>query len=214
MVQRINSNRVRVKICGITRVEDLLAAYQAGADAVGFVFYEKSPRSVSIPQAKMLLKQCPPFMTTVGLFVNAKRSYINSVLREVPLDVLQFHGDETNNECIAYDKPFIKAIRVTPEMDLTAKIMQYPDTMAVLLDSYVPGVEGGTGVKFNWDLIPKSSPKPIILAGGLNPENVASAISQTYPCGVDVSGGVEVNKGIKDQNKIRVFIQEVNHASN
>lgn len=212
MVLGIHSNRVRVKICGITRIEDLKAAYEAGADALGFVFYDKSPRAVSISQAKALLKECPPFISTVGLFVNANKQYIDAVLRAVPLDILQFHGDETNQECIAYDKPFIKAIRVTPELDLTAKILQYPDTMSVLLDSYVPGVEGGTGVKFNWDLIPKSSPKPIILAGGLKPENIASAISLTNPCGVDVSGGVESNKGIKDHNKIRAFIQEVNHA--
>ena len=208
-----NLQRTRVKVCGITRQQDLMAAYRAGADAIGLVFFNKSPRAVTAEQANTILNSIPPFITRVGLFVNAEPEFIRSVLDTVYLDVLQFHGEETNNQCVAYDKPFIKAIRVSESTDLNAKIAEYPDTMAILLDSYVKGVKGGTGITFNWNQIPNQRSKPIILAGGLNPENVAKAITQVNPDVVDVSGGVESEPGIKDHNLIKAFIQEVNYAS-
>lgn len=208
-----NFQHARVKICGITRVEDMMVAYRAGADAIGLVFYQQSPRAVSIELAREILQNLPPFMTTVGLFVNAKAEYIRTVLQEVHLDILQFHGDEIHEDCIAYDRPYIKAIRVRDSMDIAAKIAEYPDTMAVLLDSYVEGVQGGTGVKFNWQLIPDKLNTPVILAGGLTVANVADAIRSVRPYAVDVSGGVELDKGFKDKLKIDAFMKEVKHAS-
>ncbi len=209
-----NDKRVRVKICGITRVEDALAAYNAGADAIGLVFYDKSPRAVNLEQARDIVNSLPPFLTTVGLFVNAEPELITSVLNKLSLDILQFHGDESHEQCIAYDKPYIKAIRMKSVTDLTAEISKYPDTMALLLDSYVEGLEGGTGQRFDWNLIPESLSKPVILAGGLNPDNVREAINIARPAAVDVSGGVEQEKGIKDVARMLAFIQEVNHADN
>jgi phosphoribosylanthranilate isomerase len=201
---------VRSKICGITRIEDALAAVEAGADAIGLVFYAKSPRAVSVQQARAIIAALPPFISTVGLFVNARRCELNETLDAVPLDMLQFHGDETPEQCEGYHRPFIKALRVQAGDDIAASCRLYAGASGILLDAYVAGVPGGTGETFDWALIPNGLSKPIILAGGLTSANVAQAITQVRPYAVDVSGGVESSKGIKDHNKIRAFMSAVN----
>lgn len=202
----------RVKICGITRPEDALAAAKAGADAIGLVFYDKSPRAVDIGQAWEILDALPPFVTTVGLFVDMDAQTLEDILVEVPLDVLQFHGDETPDFCEQFGHPYIKAIRMKPETDLKGLAQRYESAQGLLLDTYRPGVPGGTGEAFDWSLAQQACDKPIILAGGLTPENVARAIGQVRPWAVDVSGGVEKEKGIKDSGKISAFIQAVKQA--
>ncbi|MDG9886067.1 phosphoribosylanthranilate isomerase [Pseudomonas sp. GD04058] len=203
---------VRSKICGITRVEDALAAAQAGADAIGLVFYAKSPRAVSVQQAREIIAALPPFVTTVGLFVNASRCELNEILEAVPLDLLQFHGDETPEACDGYHRPWIKALRVRAGDDLEAECKRYARASGILLDTYVAGVPGGTGEAFDWALVPGHLSKPIILAGGLNPHNVGAAIAQVRPYAVDVSGGVEQAKGIKDAARIDAFLDAVRRA--
>ena len=203
---------VRSKICGITRVEDALAAAEAGADAIGLVFYAKSPRAVDVQQARAIVRALPPFVTTVGLFVNASRCELTELLEAVPLDLLQFHGNESPAECEGYHRPFIKALRVRAGDDLEAACQLYRRASGVLLDTYVPGVPGGTGEAFDWSLVPARLSKPIILAGGLSAANVAQAIAQVRPYAVDVSGGVEAGKGIKDHRKIDAFLQAVRKA--
>ncbi|MDG1581824.1 phosphoribosylanthranilate isomerase [Pseudomonas sp. GOM6] len=198
---------VRVKICGITRVEDALVAASAGADAIGFVFYAKSPRAVDVEQAEAIIAALPPFVTTVGLFVNMARDELQGVLSRVPLDLLQFHGDESVTQCEGFGRPYIKALRVKPGDDIAARVNEYPSASGVLLDTYVEGVPGGTGEAFDWSLVPTGLNKPVILAGGLQPGNVAEAVRQLRPYAVDVSGGVEASKGIKDAQKIAAFIQ-------
>jgi phosphoribosylanthranilate isomerase len=197
---------VRVKICGITRLQDLHAACEAGADALGFVFYEKSPRHVSIATAAALVRDLPPFVQSVGLFVNAEPAFIEAVLRAVPLDLLQFHGDESAADCMRYGRPYIKAVRVTPSSDLLKCAADFETARGLLLDAYVPGVPGGTGERFDWSLIPPDLPKPVILSGGLTPANVADAVAQVRPWAVDVSSGVEAAKGIKDPHHVAQFI--------
>ncbi|HET9462349.1 MAG TPA: phosphoribosylanthranilate isomerase [Thiobacillus sp.] len=204
---------VRVKICGITRLQDLHAACDAGADALGFVFYEKSPRHVSIASAAALLRELPPFVQAVGLFVNAEPAFIESVLQAVPLDLLQFHGDEAPAACAGYGRPYIKAVRVNRETDLLKCAADFAGARGLLLDAYVPGVPGGTGERFDWRLIPPDLPKPVILSGGLTPDNVAEAVQRVRPWAVDVSSGVEVSKGIKDAHKIAQFIAKAKDAS-
>jgi phosphoribosylanthranilate isomerase len=201
--------RVRAKICGITRVEDALNAVAQGADAIGLVFYGPSPRNVSISKAMEIASQMPAFVSVVGLFVNAEASFINEVISNVKLDLLQFHGDETPEECARYLRPFIKAIRVKSDTNLVQCANEFSAAKALLLDTYTEGVAGGTGHVFDWNLIPKQLAKPVILAGGLNADNVAQAILQVSPYAVDVSGGVEISKGIKDAAKIAAFMQQV-----
>ncbi|MHB2241641.1 phosphoribosylanthranilate isomerase [Pseudomonas monsensis] len=203
---------VRSKICGITRIEDALAAVEAGADAIGFVFYAKSPRAVSVQQARAIIRALPPFVTTVGLFVNASRCELGEILDAVPLDLLQFHGDESAEACEEWRRPYIKALRVKAGDDIAAAVAAYPGASGVLLDTYVEGVPGGTGEAFDWSLIPPDLSKPLILAGGLTPENVADAVARVRPYAVDVSGGVEASKGIKDHAKIRAFIAAARKA--
>ena len=200
---------VRSKICGITRMDDALAAVDAGADALGFVFYEKSPRAVTAQQARAIIAGLPPFVTTVGLFVNASACELNETLDAVPLDMLQFHGDETPEQCEGYHRPYIKALRVKAGDDIAAACKAYVGASGILLDAYVEGVPGGTGQAFDWSLIPQGLSKPIILAGGLSAGNVRQAIDRVQPYAVDVSGGVEKSKGIKDHDKIRAFMQAV-----
>ncbi|QXI30429.1 phosphoribosylanthranilate isomerase [Pseudomonas vanderleydeniana] len=200
---------VRSKICGITRIEDALAAVEAGADAIGFVFYAKSPRAVTFQQARAIIAALPPFVTTVGLFVNASRCELGEILDAVPLDLLQFHGDETSAQCEGFNRPYIKALRVKAGDDIAAACQAYPGASGILLDTYVEGVPGGTGEVFDWSLVPQGLDKPIILAGGLTADNVAQAIAQVKPYAVDTSGGVELSKGIKDPAKIKAFIQAV-----
>ncbi|MDM8350121.1 phosphoribosylanthranilate isomerase [Pseudomonas sp. sp1636] len=203
---------VRCKICGITRVEDALAAVEAGADAIGLVFYAKSPRAVTVAQAQAILTALPPFVTAVGLFVDSERSELNAILDVLPLDLLQFHGDESPAACEGFRRPYIKALRVKPGDDMAARIGLYASAAGVLLDTFVPGVPGGTGEAFDWSLVPRGLPVPIILAGGLTPENVRAAIEQVRPYAVDVSGGVEASKGLKDRDKIHAFVRAVRSA--
>ncbi|MBI3222425.1 MAG: phosphoribosylanthranilate isomerase [Nitrosomonadales bacterium] len=205
----------RIKICGITRAEDGLAAARAGADAIGLVFYQRSPRHVGIAQAAQLAAVLPPFVTTVGLFVDADAAFVREVLSGVSLDVLQFHGDETPEYCGQFGKPYLKAIRVRPGVDLLQCASDFCGARGLLLDAYVEGVPGGTGARFDWGLIPESLPLPVILSGGLDAQNVAAAVRQVRPYAVDVSSGVEAGqgintlKGIKDAAKIAAFINEV-----
>lgn len=200
---------VRSKICGITRVEDALAAVEAGADAIGLVFYAKSPRAVSVQQARAIVAALPPFVTSVGLFVDASRCELGEILDAVPLDLLQFHGDETPDECDHYGRPYIKALRVKPGDDIAAQVARYANARGVLLDTFVPGIPGGTGEAFDWSLVPAQLSKPVILAGGLTAANVAQAIEKVRPFAVDISGGVESAKGIKDAAKIHAFMEAV-----
>ena len=209
-----SGQRVRVKICGITRIEDARAAAEAGADAIGLVFYKDSPRAVTVEQARAILAVLPPFTNSIGLFVDASKEYIESVLQECPLDLLQFHGQESRQQCAMYSRPYIKALRVQDANQILSQVGEFPDARAILLDTYSKDMAGGTGQTFDWSLIPKNIDKPVILAGGLKPDNVRSAILQVRPYAVDVSGGVEAAKGIKDPDKIRSFINEVNNAIN
>lgn len=199
---------VRVKICGITRVEDALAAAHAGADALGLVFYAASPRAISIEQARAIQRALPPFISTVGLFVDASADQIRAVLAQVRLDMLQFHGNEPDSFCQQFEIPYLKAIRVKPGQDVNAAAAQWPGACGILLDSYRPGVPGGTGEVFDWTMIPAERTWSLVLAGGLDAGNVQQAISQAQPWAVDVSGGVELSKGKKDINKINAFIRE------
>jgi phosphoribosylanthranilate isomerase len=203
---------VRSKICGITRVEDALVAAEAGADAIGLVFYAKSPRAVSVQQARTIIAALPPFVTTVGLFVNASRCEVNETLDAVPLDMLQFHGDETPADCEGFHRPWYKALRVKADEDIRMQAARYAGASAILLDTFVAGVPGGTGEVFDWSLIPADLPKPLILAGGLTPQNIQQALARVQPFAVDVSGGVEVSKGIKNAEDIREFVRLVRAA--
>ena len=204
-----NHQRTRVKICGITRVEDAVSAVNAGTDAIGLVFYAPSPRAVSIEQAQQIVAAIPPFVSIVGLFVNATQTEIQSVLSKVRLDIVQFHGDETARECEQINLPYYKAIRVKADTNLLQYEAEFKSAKALLLDTFSETAVGGTGLVFDWNLIPKNLTKPVILAGGLTLENVSQAIKQVRPYAVDVSGGVEQNKGIKDVAKIAAFMQAV-----
>lgn len=210
------SFRTRTKICGLTRPEDAAAAVAAGADALGLVFYPPSPRAVSPLQAADVVADVPAFVTLTALFVNPTAEQVQSVLDVVRIDLLQFHGDEDEAFCAQFNRPYIKAIRVRQASDVVASFVRFPGALAILLDSYKPGVPGGTGETFDWSLVPESDDlKPIILAGGLKPDNVAYAIERVKPFAVDVSGGVEAEldgvaqKGIKDHGKINAFLDEV-----
>ena len=210
--------RTRAKICGITRVDDVHAVVNSGADAIGFVFYPPSPRSVTKEQAKELIQHVPAYVQTVGLFVNATADDIQHVLKDVPLDMLQFHGDETPEQCqeiaAQVGRRWYKAIQVKPGLDIQAEIQSYQDAgaSAVLLDAWHPDLKGGTGHSFDWTTFPKLN-IPLILAGGLNPDNIEQAILTTQAYAVDVSGGVESAKGIKDQQLIERFMQGVLRGS-
>jgi len=204
--------RTRVKICGIVRIEDAMAAAQAGADAIGFVFDPKSPRHIHPDQALKIARALPPFITIVGLFVNAAPDTIEGVLSHVPLDLIQFHGNEKPEQCRRYHRSYIKAIHMQPDVDLHEKARLYGDATGLLLDSYAADVAGGSGQAFDWNRVPRDLGRPLILAGGLTPENVGAAIRQVHPYAVDVSSGVEQEKGIKDAGKISAFIDAVRAA--
>lgn len=204
--------RTRIKICGLTREQDVMAVANTGADALGLVFYEKSPRHVGVEQAARLASAVPPFLTVVGLFVNPSVDYVREVLAKVALDVLQFHGEETPEFCGQFGRPYLKAIRVRAGVDLLQCASRYAGAQGLLLDAFVEGTQGGTGEAFDWALIPHDLPLPVILSGGLNAGNVAAAIGQVRPYAVDVSSGVEEKKGIKDAAKIAAFINEVRRA--
>lgn len=200
--------RTRVKICGITRRQDAEFAIEMGADALGLVFYAPSPRAVSVAQAKDIVDGLPPFVSIVALFVNAEPDEVYACIEALPTAILQFHGDESATYCEQFGKPYMKAIRMKNETDLVSITNEYSSASAILLDSYQAGIPGGTGHVFDWSLITKIN-KPLILAGGLNVDNVARAITEVKPYAVDVSGGVEQDKGIKDKQKITAFMQEV-----
>lgn len=204
-------HRTRVKICGITRDADLAAAVDAGADAVGFVFYPPSPRAVGIEQAAELVALLPPFVTSVGLFVNASGEEVNAVLDRVPLQLLQFHGDETDAQCARHGRPWIKAARMRPGVDLVEFSSLHPRASGVLVDAFVDGYGGG-GKTFDWSLIPAGFERPLVLSGGLDADNVVEAVRRVRPWAVDVSSGVESAKGIKDAAKIAAFIAGVRNA--
>lgn len=201
----------RIKICGLTRSEDLQAAIQAGADAIGLVFYPASPRHVELQRAVELASQVPPFVTLVGLFVNADPAVVRATLAAVPIHLLQFHGDEDESYCRQFDRPYIKAARVRPGMDLVQYADSFPSAQGILLDAFVEGY-GGAGKTFDWALIPPRLSKPIVLSGGLDADNVGAAIARIRPAAVDVSSGVEAGKGIKDAEKIRAFVAAVRAA--
>lgn len=199
----------RIKICGITRVEDGLAAARAGADAIGLVFAEKSPRRVSPDQARAIAAELPPFVTTVALFVNAEPRDVERVIALVRPHCLQFHGDESPEYCAAFGLPWLKAARVRPGVDLLQFAIRFGAAQGLLLDAYSPVAHGGTGERFDWALIPPDLPRPVVLAGGLTPANVGEAVRFARPWAVDVSSGVEAAPGIKDAAKIAAFVKEV-----
>lgn len=204
--------RIRCKICGLTRPEDIQAAVQAGADALGLVFYPPSPRAVSLEQAVELMQAAPPFVVTVGLFVDPEPEWVRAVLQQVPLDLLQFHGDEDEAFCRQFNRPYIKALRMKPDLDPVSEARRWPSAKGFLLDAYQPGVPGGTGEQFDWQRFPVSRDQSWILAGGLTPDNIQEAVKATQPYAVDVSGGVEANRGIKCPQKITEFIARLAKA--
>lgn len=200
--------KTRIKICGLTRESDVDAAVAAGADAIGFVFYPPSPRYVSPQRAAQLVCRLPPFVMAVGLFVNAAADDVANTLATVPLHLLQFHGDEREQDCCRHGRPYIKAARVSRDLDLIQYAACYPSAQGLLLDAFVEGYGGG-GRTFDWSLIPATMARPIVLSGGLDPENVAAAVRQVRPAAVDVSSGVEAAKGIKDAARIAAFVAAV-----
>lgn len=214
----LKTQRVRSKICGLTRLEDVHAAVAAGADAIGLVFYPPSPRALSPAQAKQLCDAVPPYVQIVGLFVNASVQTVQQTLEQVPIDLLQFHGEESPEDCQSIAKHcqrrWYKAIQVRAELDLKQEIQRYAQAgaSAILLDAWHPSLKGGTGEAFDWTQFPQSD-IPLILAGGLTPENIETAIATTQPYAVDVSGGVESAKGIKAAHLIQKFMQGVQRGS-
>lgn len=204
--------RTRVKICGITSVQNAQEVCAAGTDSIGLVFYEKSPRNVSIAQAKVICDSLPPFVTCVGLFLNPSEEFVNKVLSEVKLDLLQFHGLETSEFCDAFTRPYIKAIGmegISTDDEFAELTKQYTNAKGFLIDSHATGDAGGTGKTFDWKNVPHAQEKPIILAGGLNPENIGSALQELDLYGIDLSSGVESNPGVKDPKKVKQLMNEV-----
>ncbi len=201
--------RTRVKICGFTQADDAVAAANLGVDAIGLVFYPPSPRHVSIEQAKKIVQALPAFVSVVALFVDEQEVQIRNVLEQLPIDCLQFHGDESAEACRLYNKPYMKALRVKPELDIMATAEEYQDAAALLLDAYHPGIKGGSGSQFDWNLIPENCPLPVVLAGGLQVDNARQAVETVKPYALDVSSGVESSKGIKDVAKMAAFIQAI-----
>ena len=204
-------SRTRIKICGLTRAQDVRAAVDSGADAIGLVFYPPSPRAVSIEQAAELVALLPPFVTSVGLFVNASAAAVDAVLERVPLQLLQFHGDEAQADCARHGRPWIKAARMRHGVDLLEFAASHPRASGILVDAFVDGYGGG-GKTFDWTLIPAGFARPLVLSGGLDADNVVDAVRRVRPWAVDVSSGVESAKGIKDAEKIAAFIAGVRHA--
>lgn len=202
----------RIKICGLTRVEDVKAAVNKGADALGFVFYAPSPRAITVEKAEALAVHVPAFVSMVGLFVNPTEEQVREVLDRISLDLLQFHGDETPEFCSRFGRRWIKAVRVQKTEQIEQALSDYRLASGLLVDAWDPHQYGGTGNTFNWDLIPPQRSLPLILAGGLSSANVASAVEKVRPWAVDVSGGVETSKGIKDIEKISDFMREVHRV--
>lgn len=205
-------SRTRIKICGITRPEDGVMAVRLGADALGLVFYPPSPRFVAIEQARAIVQALPPFVTTVGLFVNAERREVEQVLQHIPLSLLQFHGDEDAAYCDSFDERYIKAVSMKEGIDLHRVVEEFSTASGLLVDSYHPNIPGGTGHRFDWSRIPKRLSLPLILAGGLAADNIEKAVLSVSPYAVDVSSGVEASKGIKDSVKMSQLIRGVAQA--
>ena len=204
--------RTRVKICGITRPEHARAAAAAGADAIGLVFYEPSPRYVTPVRAREVCAALPPLVSVVGVFVNPEPRDIETVVEGLPVDLLQFHGEESPELCAGAGRPYVKAVRVRTGEDIAQAAARYPDARALLLDAHHDALWGGTGARFDWDVVPEDVGCPVVLAGGLTPENVAGAIRRVRPFAVDVSGGVESAPGEKDARSIERFMKEVASA--
>lgn len=202
-------NTIRTKICGITRPEDAQAAAELGADAIGLVFYAKSKRAVNIEHAQAVVKNLPPFVSVVALFVNENEQTIREILRQVPIDVIQFHGDEDDDFCRRFDRPYLKAVRVQSAADIQTACTKFPNARALLFDAYHPTEYGGTGQSFDWTMLHGNIGRPWILAGGLTAENVAEAVKISGAAAVDVSGGVEISGGVKSREKMAAFIQAV-----
>jgi len=204
--------QTRVKVCGITSIEDAQWLCQTGVNAIGLVFYKKSPRHVTVQQAIEICRAIPPFVSIVGLFVNKPADEVDAILAQVPLDLLQFHGAEAVDYCSQFSRPYIKAVPMQGLTDFSAYADQYPNAKGFLVDSHAPDSVGGTGKTFDWTQVPQNYPKPIILAGGLRAENIAAAIEMTNVYAVDVSSGVESSPGQKDKQKVEKFMQEVKRA--
>ncbi len=205
--------RTRVKICGITRREDALAAVAAGADALGLNFYPASPRVIDLERAADLVRDLPAMVTVVGLFVDASAESVRAACESLPLGLLQFHGDEPPEFCASFGLPWMKAIRVAEETDIAAEVARYCGASAVLLDTFKAGVPGGTGERFDWQRIPPGGlDVPLVLAGGLTPANVGEAVGSLRPYAVDVSGGVEAAPGVKDPALMDEFLSAVRAA--
>lgn len=199
----------RIKICGINHLDDALKAVECGADAIGIIFVEKSPRYASLTEARVIAESLPPFVTVVGLFMDAPEAKVREALKVVPLNLLQFHGDESAEYCDQFNMPYIKVLRMRENANVVAYAQEFPNASGLLLDAYHKGMGGGTGQTFDWSIIPGDLPLPLILAGGLTPDNVASAVEQVRPYAVDVSSGVESEPAVKDHKKIEQFIKEV-----
>jgi phosphoribosylanthranilate isomerase len=206
------SHRTRIKICGITRLEDALLAVDAGADALGFIFHRPSPRYVEPRVAATIARAMPPFIAIVGVFVDADAAVVSDVAREVRLSALQFHGDESPDYCARFALPFLKAFRVRPGLDLLQCSAPFSSAAALLLDAYRPGIPGGTGETFDWELVPRGLPERIVLSGGLTAANVGIGIRRLAPWAVDVVSGVEASPGIKDPDRIEQFVAAVRRA--
>ena len=205
--------RTKIKICGITNLRNASEAAGLGVDALGFVFFKESPRYIEPKKAREIINLLPSFVLRVGLFVNAPKEEVLSVISESRVNMLQFHGDEDENFCNQFNLPYIKAISFKDGINLLEYCQLFASSSALLIDTYSTKMRGGTGKTFNWDLIPKQLPLPLIVAGGLDSENVSSLINSVNPYGVDVSGGVELEKGIKDHNMMKNFVLGVNNAA-
>jgi len=208
----VGRDMTAAKICGITREQDALCAAHAGAHAIGLVFYPPSPRAVDAARAAQIARCLPPFVTVVGLFVDPTPNDVRAVLERVPVGLLQFHGEESPELCGSFAVPYIKAVRVRPEVDLLEYAAIHREARGLLLDAFVTGLHGGTGTRFDWSLVPRNLPLPVVLSGGLDPTNVGEAIRAVRPWAVDVSSGVESSKGIKDAARIAAFMKGVRDA--
>lgn len=210
MSSLVPSKRTRVKICGFTDTDQAQFAAQMGIDALGLVFYPPSPRAIDCTQAQAIIRSLPPFITIVALFVNETAEQINQVLKQTGADMIQFHGDESPEFCRSFARPFIKAIRVQDDTDIIAESKRYTDARGLLLDAWHPDSHGGTGTQFNWDQVPDQCELPLILAGGLTPDNIQQALHTSQLDTVDISSGVEFAKGQKSPEKIASFLQQIN----
>ena len=205
--------RTKIKICGITNLKNALEAVELGVDALGFVFLTESPRYIRPKKARAIIDLLPSFVLRVGLFVNAPKEEVLLAITESRVNLLQFHGDEDENFCNQFNLPYIKAISFKGGINLLECCQLFASSSAILIDTYSKEMRGGTGKTFNWDLVPKKLPLPLIIAGGLDSENVSLLINSVNPYGVDVSGGVELSKGIKDHNMMKNFVLGVNNAT-